>query len=332
MKFGLYLDLRNPGRAVEPSLLYRDALDLCERGDALGAHSVWLSEHHAFADGYLPQPLVLGAAIAARTTRIRIGTAVLLAPLRPSALIAEEAAIVDLVSNGRLDLGLGGGYRASEFALYGAPADKPLERLFMRVREIRRLLADGRTTPAPAQDPLPIWLGCNGPVGARRTGRSGEHLLSVRRKIVPDYLAGLAEAGHDPARARISGPVNVFLSDDPARDEHRVAEAYCYLWDTYNAAALEGTGRVAARSDPAEALRRGLAGGSTGLLVATPKQAAHALAGHFEGLPVDTVFAWARVPGLPRELTDRHLEAWSRDLPALMQPGSSRRDGKRNTA
>ena len=90
--------------------------------ERLGADSVWLSEHHLFEDGYLPQPLTMAAAIAARTKRIRIGTAVLLAALRPAVQIAEEAAIVDLVSGGRLVLGFGAGYVPREFEAYGAEA------------------------------------------------------------------------------------------------------------------------------------------------------------------------------------------------------------------
>ena len=319
MKLGLYLDMRNPQRATESSALYGQTLDLCEQAEELGVDSVWLSEHHAFADGYLPQPLVMAAAIAARTRRVRIGTAVLLAPLRSAALLAEEASIVDLISRGRLDLGLGAGYRAAEFALYGLSPDKPLDRLFERLRDIRALLTEHRVTPAPAQRPLPIWLGCNGPIGARRAGRAGEHLLSVRRRILRDYVAGLQDAGHDPAGARVSGPVNVFLSDDPRRDASRVAEAYCYLWDSYNTAALEGTGRSAPPTDPSEALRRGLAGGTTGLLVATPEEAAAQLGAHFRGMPIDTLFTWATVPGLPRAMTDRHIQAWSSDLATCLR-------------
>src|ERR1700674_3649137 len=121
MNVGIYLDLRNPPAWRRPwADHYARSLELCERADRLGADSVWLSEHHFFEDGYLPQPLTFAAAIAARTRHVRLGTAVLLPALRQPAQLAEEAAIVDLISDGRLDLGVGVGYRVPEFAAFDA--------------------------------------------------------------------------------------------------------------------------------------------------------------------------------------------------------------------
>ena len=109
---GLYFDLRNPPQwRQDPARLHAFALELCEEAEHLGAHSVWLTEHHQFDDDYIASPLTFAAAVAARTKRVRIGTAIVIAPLHHPAEIAEQAAMVDLVSNGRLDLGLGAGYR-----------------------------------------------------------------------------------------------------------------------------------------------------------------------------------------------------------------------------
>ncbi len=124
---GVYFDLRNaPSWPQDPARLYGFTLELCEEAERLGAHSVWLSEHHLFDDGYLPQPLTFAAAVAARTTRVRIGTAVLLAPLHDAVEIAEQVAVVDLVSNGRVELGLGAGYRVPEFELFGRRSGRAL--------------------------------------------------------------------------------------------------------------------------------------------------------------------------------------------------------------
>ena len=103
MKLGLYFDLRNPAPWARPwPEVYGRALDLVVEAERLGAASVWFSEHHLFDDGYLPQPLTFAAAAAARTSRVRIGTAVLVAALRPAVLVAEEAAVIDQLSGGRL--------------------------------------------------------------------------------------------------------------------------------------------------------------------------------------------------------------------------------------
>jgi len=113
-RVGLYFDLRNPPAWEVPwTQHYARALQTMEQAEALGASALWLTEHHFFADGYLPQPLTMAAAVAARTTRVRIGTAVYLPLLRNPVQVAEEAAIVDILSGGRLDLGIGVGYQRS---------------------------------------------------------------------------------------------------------------------------------------------------------------------------------------------------------------------------
>ncbi|HEY1778694.1 MAG TPA: LLM class flavin-dependent oxidoreductase [Solirubrobacteraceae bacterium] len=320
MKVGLYLDVRNPGRWQRPWRdVYAQALELCIEGERLGVDSVWLSEHHFFDDGYLSQPLTFAAAVAARTTRVRIGTGIYIAGLRPAAQILEEAAIVDQLSGGRLDLGLGAGYRAPEFERYGADPQRALPLLFERAQEVRRLLAEGSITPPPAQDPFPLWLGCNGPVGARRTGRLGERLLSVQPGVLDAYLHGLEEGGHEPREARMSGPVNVFLADDPERAWPDVARYYAYLYDSYRAAAVEGTGAPPPQPvDMDQWRRRGLAAGLRGILVATPEEAAAKLRAQLAEVPVDTIFMWSWLPGIPQSLADRHVELVCTELRPLL--------------
>ena len=172
MKVGLYFDLRNPREWPQDwSRLYGFALEMCEEAERLGLDSIWVTEHHLFDDGYLTQPLTFLAAVAARTTRVRLGTAIMLAPLRPAVQIAEEATVVDILSGGRLDLGLGAGYRIPEFALYGADIEQRYITLDSRIAELRAIWRAGKVTPPPVQSPLPLWLGYQGPKGAKRAGK-----------------------------------------------------------------------------------------------------------------------------------------------------------------
>ena len=311
MKLGLYFDLRNPTPWARPwPEVYGRALDLVVEAERLGAASVWFSEHHLFADGYLPQPLTFAAAAAARTSRVRIGTAVLVAALRPAVLVAEEAAVIDQLSGGRLELGIGAGYSVPEYELYDTDITKRYGLTDAAVAEIRRLLDDGVVTPAAAQNPFPLWLGYQGPRGAKRAGRLGVGLLSLDRALLEPYREGLVEGGHDPASARTGGMLDIIVADDPEDAFERILPHYAHQLNTYRAAAVAGTGRDAPKEITVEKLRGGAAqkGQIPGLRVLTPADAVAAIREATDGSPVEHVYLWASVAGMPDDLAERHVE------------------------
>lgn len=311
MKLGLYFDLRNPAPWARPwPEVYGRALDLVVEAERLGAASVWFSEHHLFTDGYLPQPLTFAAAAAARTSRVRIGTAVLVAALRPAALVAEEAAVIDQLSGGRLELGIGAGYSVPEYELYNADITKRYGLTDAAVAEIRRLLDDGIVTPPAAQNPFPIWLGYQGPQGAKRAGRLGVGLLSLDRSLLDPYREGLVEGGHDPATARTGGMLDIIVADDPEEAFERILPHYAHQLNSYRAAAVAGSGRDAPKEITLEKLRGGAAqkGQIPGLRVLTPADAVSAIREATGGSPVEHVYLWASVAGMPDDLVERHVE------------------------
>ncbi len=319
MRLGCYLDLRNPPQWQRPwTEHYARTLERCVEVERLGLDSVWCSEHHFFEDGYLPQPLTFLAAVAAVTDRIRLGTAVYLGALRPPAQVAEEAAVVDLLSGGRLELGLGAGYRVPEYAAYGADIARRYTLTDECAREVRRLWREGAVTPPPVQDPLPIWMGYQGPQGARRAGLLGEGLLAVDRALLEPYRAGLVESGHDPASARMAGVVSFVLADDPEAAWPRVREHLAYQWDTYNEYGAEGTGRDAPRPIDPDRWRTGSGDRPPRFEVLTPEDAAARLAVLADGVPLEEVYCWASIAGMPDDLVDRHLELLATRLRPLI--------------
>jgi alkanesulfonate monooxygenase SsuD/methylene tetrahydromethanopterin reductase-like flavin-dependent oxidoreductase (luciferase family) len=317
---GVYFDLRNPsGANRSASHVYGFTLEMCEEADRLGAHSIWVSEHHLFDDGYLPRPLTFAAAIAARTRTARIGTAILIGPLHSAPEIAEDAAVVDLVSAGRLDLGLGAGYRAPEFELYRADPATRYAVNDERVRDLRAIWAGGRVTPAPAQERVPIWLGYLGPKGARRAGRLGEGLLTANAAMLAPYREGLAEGGHDPTTARMAGGIQAWITDDPEADWPVVRAHLAYQLDSYRRHMVQGTDQPVPRPvDPDRVRQQALDGALRGFLHATAADAADTIRRFTAGAPVETIYVFASLGGMPDDLVARHIQLICQKLGPLL--------------
>jgi alkanesulfonate monooxygenase SsuD/methylene tetrahydromethanopterin reductase-like flavin-dependent oxidoreductase (luciferase family) len=174
--------------------VYEETLDLARRAEAAGFDSVWLTEHHFFDDGYLPSPLPFAAAVARETETIEIGTAVALAPLYHPVRLAEDAAVVDLLSGGRFTLGLANGYVDREFEAFDVPKDERATRVEEAVEICRRAWRDGsfsfdgehyafedlRVEPKPAQAGGPrILLGGTSKPAVGRAGRTADGHVGI---------------------------------------------------------------------------------------------------------------------------------------------------------
>ncbi|HVP29710.1 MAG TPA: LLM class flavin-dependent oxidoreductase [Myxococcota bacterium] len=177
-------DLRAPSFSpAGADALYAAALDMAQYADERGLDAITLSEHHGTDDGFLPSPLVLAAAIAGRTRRIRIGVSALLAPLYDPLKLAEDLAVLDLASRGRVATTLGLGYRPEEyaasgrdFAARGRLLDECIETLLAAWKgepfEFRGRVV--RVTPRPVTQPHPmLLLGGQSKAAARRAARFG---------------------------------------------------------------------------------------------------------------------------------------------------------------
>ena len=196
MRFGLFggaRTKRGTNLGTGDSHSYRDFIDYVVEAERLGFDSVFLVEHHFTGQGQVSASLTLLAYLAARTSRIRLGTAVVVLPWHNPVLIAEQAATLDLLSGGRLDLGVGKGYRAAEFDGFRIPQAEATERFDEAIEIIRKAwTTEGRFShdgprwrfhdivvePASVQRPHPpLWLAAGSPESIRRAAREGFNLL-----------------------------------------------------------------------------------------------------------------------------------------------------------
>jgi alkanesulfonate monooxygenase SsuD/methylene tetrahydromethanopterin reductase-like flavin-dependent oxidoreductase (luciferase family) len=320
IKVGVYFDLRNPLQwPQDPSRLYGFTLEMCEEAEHLGASSAWFSEHHLFDDDYLTSPLTFAAAAAARTKRIRLGTAILIAPLHHPAEIAEQSVVVDILSNGRLDLGLGTGYRVPEFELFNATLTAKYKQTDDTVRRLRELWSPGGVRPQPVQKRLPIWMGYQGPQGARRAGLLGERLLSIDASLWEPYAEGLSEAGHPQEAGEMAGGVQGWVTDDPERDWPMVSEHLAHQLNSYRHHMVEGTDAPEPKPvDVDRLVKSGRSGPLGAFNYGTPQAVAEQIRASTAGAPVVEVFLWASVGGMSERVVAQNVQTICRRLAPLL--------------
>ena len=192
MEFGTFLLMQSP--SMRPSEeIYSRALDVAQAAETYGFRNVWLAEHHFSTYGYLARPAQLATYIAAKTTTMRVGTAVIVVPLHHPLVIAEEIATLDLLAGGRVDIGLGRGYQHYEFERMGLELEQSRDRWEESVDVILKAFAGGpfsyqgkfftipETTvfPQPFQRPHPpIWITAQSPASIEAAVRRGFNVLT----------------------------------------------------------------------------------------------------------------------------------------------------------
>jgi alkanesulfonate monooxygenase SsuD/methylene tetrahydromethanopterin reductase-like flavin-dependent oxidoreductase (luciferase family) len=247
IEINLSYDMRAPDFGTPAADLYRAALEQCAWADEIGFSSVVLPEHHATGDGYLPSPIVLGAAIAGVTRRLLIRINLLLLPLYDPVKAAEDLAVLDLVGGGRLRLAVGAGYRPVEYEHFGLSIKRRPSLMEAGIETLKQAWTgepfelDGRTLqvlPRPAQRPRPeIALGGASPASARRAARMADDYVPIHPRLYEIYREELAELGKpvpepDPERGHM-GPLFLFVSDDPDRDWARIGPHALHEANTY---------------------------------------------------------------------------------------------------
>jgi alkanesulfonate monooxygenase SsuD/methylene tetrahydromethanopterin reductase-like flavin-dependent oxidoreductase (luciferase family) len=243
--FGIRYDLRNPAFAgVSMADRYQATLEMSEWADRLGAYFIGLSEHHASDDGYLPSPLPMAAAIAARTTTSRIAVNAIPAPFHDPLRLAEDIAVVDQLSRGRLDLTLVGGYVREEFDMFGVQlADRP-RHVTELVKTLRQAWTGepfeyrGRTvrvTPTPFQPGGPkLTLGGSSEPAARRAARIGDAFMPSEPHQWDFYQDECIKLGKPDPGPFMGGDTRVlYVAEDVDRTWEQVGPHFLHETNAY---------------------------------------------------------------------------------------------------
>jgi len=247
VRFGLWYDFRNPAPSARPfEALYRANLEQIAWAETLGFDSVWLTEHHFCADGYTPSPLVLAAAIGERTTRMRIGTNLMLLPLADPVRLAEDAAAVAILSGGRFDLGVGLGYRRLEFDYFGRKLSQRPSLMEEGVAILRQAwsgepvqIAGKRhridrlsVTPAPTHAPR-ILIGGMAEPAIERAARIGDGFLSTGGIGHDQYVDALRRLGKPREQGAICAGSWAIIAADPEAEAQKLGPHVLYQANEY---------------------------------------------------------------------------------------------------
>ncbi|HET7290364.1 MAG TPA: LLM class flavin-dependent oxidoreductase [Thermodesulfobacteriota bacterium] len=340
MKFGIgYFSLQSPPfNPRSHKDLYAEMLDEIGMAEEMGFDSAWLTEHHFLKDGYCPSLMVTAAAIAARTKKIRIGTGVLLMPLHDPVRVAEDTAVVDLISGGRLILGIGLGYRPEEFAGFG----RSLRERRGRMEESLEILNgswrdepftfDGKyyklenvnVTPKPVQRPIPIWIGAFTEPAIRRAARIGAPLYVPAIGIIPivKYLFDmhsslLKEYGRNPGDFEKPLVREIYISDKKSDK----------IWEkikenvTYTAKGYASWGSMVDRegnllSDPDDPVLYDIAREQS--IIGTPEECIETVKRYKDELPVNNLICRFKFPGISHDEAVRSMKLFvEKVLPAV---------------
>lgn len=205
MEIFLKYDLRATRFGRPHAEIYEACLEQCAWADAHGFNGVRLHEHHRSDDGYLPAPVVMAAVIAGRTRRLALRCSVIVLPLHDPIELAEQLAVLDNASRGRLEVVVGAGYVSEEFAMFGRRVHDRVQLMERNVTALRRALSgeefefEGRPVkvrPRPYQGrTIPVVMGGSSPQAARRAARIADGFEPAPRKFLDDYRAECKRLG-----------------------------------------------------------------------------------------------------------------------------------------
>lgn len=334
MKFGLFHSVQWP-EGTDLRERYREAISQVLHAEELGYEAVWFTEHHFSRHGIVSDTFCLLSHLAALTKRIRLGTAVAVLPFHNPVRLAESAAMVDLLSEGRLDFGIGRGYQWTEFHGFGVPMEERGPRFNEAIEVVLRSwtsdapfsyegkywrFEDANPLPKPVQRPHPpVWVATDSDEGFRMCARNGwgvmlpqGRTLATVANQVARYKQALASEGvaYDPAKVVLARGLYVAPDDETAWAE---AESYYTRFQdlAVRLATPPGGGPVARNpfesdTDRAAALRESVVFGS-------PKSCA-AMLRRIAELGIEYVIFFTNFGGIAHDKIMRTLELFAAEV------------------
>ncbi|MDQ8043059.1 MAG: LLM class flavin-dependent oxidoreductase [Patulibacter sp.] len=271
LNIGLYYELRNPQfkeRSWED--LTEAVVEQAVLADELGFDSFWSSEHHFAPDGETPTPLMLAAAVAARTKRIRLGTDLMVLPLHHPVRLAEDAAFLSILSRGRFDLGLAAGYVEEDFEAFGQKLSYRPSLMEEGIEILKKSWSgepfsySGKRWTLPEVTVLPVprpenrtrlMIGGFAPAAIARAAKYGDGFMCASLEGTAQiYLDALTEAGKDHSEGWISASAWWVVAEDPEKVWAEIGKHGLYQVNKYVAAGVFGD--MPLFTDPADLLER----------------------------------------------------------------------------
>lgn len=325
LRIGAAYDFRNrPETGMRMPDLYAAIVEQIVGLDRLGLDLVWFTEHHFLDDGYLPSWTPVAGAVAARTRHVRLSSDVCLLPFNHPVRLAEDLAVLDNLSGGRVEVGVGMGYAPHEFRGFGLPVsrrvsltDEGLEVLRLcfagekfSFRGKRYNFEDVTIRPAYVQPGgPPLWVAAMSAAGAARAARFACNLLpqGARSAALDPWRAAMEAAGHDPAAHRVGILRSCLVTDDPDRDWPRVRAAERYRHQIYRSfvpdSGLGGVAEVAGETPIPQTW-----------VVGNVDHCVAELTAFVREYGISDLVTWAVPPGLRPDQMDESLERFVRDV------------------
>jgi alkanesulfonate monooxygenase SsuD/methylene tetrahydromethanopterin reductase-like flavin-dependent oxidoreductase (luciferase family) len=251
LRVGVCYDFRNPpDSGVSDRVLYGEVLDQVRWLDQMGADLVWFTEHHFVEDGYLPSWVPVAGAMSSITENVRFGTDICLMPFNHPVRLAEDLAVLDNLSGGRVELGLGMGYAPHEFRGFGLPVNRRVSLMDEGIEVLQRCFSgerfsyegkryrfeDVQITPGYVQDGgPPLWIAAMSEGGARRAARYDTNFLpqGLKKRSYDTWIDELAATGRNPADYRVGIIRSILVTDDRNTDWPLVRAAERYRMALY---------------------------------------------------------------------------------------------------